>query len=265
MKFLFVALLLFKGIANCQSNNEKVMTEKVTYKTNFLPDSLIISPLYPDTVYFSAQADIYKQTVVKGNPEGFHNRTSHLHELYFQRLAGKEGTFRVIHCVGTGLETVSEFGKESSMIKPINETFSFDELGIFKGKPSDPVDLIPLYPGHPVKLGEHWKPEVEIEIPMGAGVAKFDFVIDSVYEDKEGAVLALIKVNFNGNLTPSEIFKGGQVTAVGEGWLIWDCTINQRRETNISATYLASNELYEVQQLIRLNDELRVNTGRKQF
>jgi len=232
---------------------------------NSAPDSIIISPLYPDTVYFSAQADIRKQTIVKGEPEGFNNKTIHLHELYFQRFAEKQGTFRVIHCRGTGLETVSGAGGEHSEIKHIDEKFKFDELGIFEGEPADPVDLVPLYPGRAVAQGEHWKPEVKIKIPLGTGLAKYDFVIDSIHQDEERSVLAKITFDFNAELIPSETFVGGKVTAIGAGWLLWDCTINQRRETHISATYHALNANYEVTQLIHLDDRLWVNSGARQF
>ena len=54
--------------------------------------------------------------------------------MYLQRFAEKQGTFRVIHCRGTGLET-------------------------------------PLYPARTVERGEHWKPEVKIKIPLGTGLA----------------------------------------------------------------------------------------------
>lgn len=230
-----------------------------------LPDSLVIAPVYPDTVYFAVQANIKKQTMVKGSVEGFHDKTTETHELYFQRFVEKEGTFRVIHCVGSALETIYESAEVEYKLNRFNDTIKFDELGIFEGEPGDPIDLIPLYPGHSVKTGEYWKPEAQVKIPMGNGIAKYSFVIDSLYSDERGSVLARIQIEVNGHLQPSQEFLGGKVVIAGGGWMVWDCTVNQRRETHLKATYHAIKEQTEVKQLIRVDDELQVNKGRMKF
>lgn len=240
-------------------------TEKNEQSIIELPDSLIIAPVYPDTVYFVVQANIKKETIVKGNIVGFSNKTTETHELYFQRFVEKQGTFRIIHCVGTGLETIYELGKEQYKLNKFNDTIKFDELGIFDGEPGDPVDLIPLYPGHAVKPGEYWKPEAQVKIPMGHGIAKYDFVIDSVYKDERGSVLARMQIKMNGDLQPSPEFQEGKVIISGGGWIVWDCTINQRRETHFKATYLAVKGQNEVKQYISVDDILQVNEGRKEF
>lgn len=48
---------------------------------NELPDSLIIAPIYPDTVYFTVQASTRKTNNRKENVGGFHDKTSEMHEL----------------------------------------------------------------------------------------------------------------------------------------------------------------------------------------
>jgi hypothetical protein len=230
-----------------------------------LPQSLIVAPIYPDNVYFAVQSNITKQTVVKGNVEGFHDKIIETHELYFQRFVEKQGTFRVIHCPGLALETTHEFGKENFKLKEFNDTIKFDELGIFAGEPGDPVDLIPLYPGHPVKPGEYWKPAAQVKIPMGYGVAQFSFVIDSVYKDKNNSLLGMMQITVNADLEPVSEFQGGNVTISGGGWIVWDFTINQRRETHLKATYRAIKRQTEVKELITIDDQLQVHQGRKQF
>jgi hypothetical protein len=247
--FLCFSILL---IHSCQNDNNKTVTEvKNNHHTNALPDSLIIAPVYPDTVYFAVQANVKKQTIVKGrNIKGFHDKTTEIHELYFQRFVEKQGTFRVIHCVGSALETTYEFGKEQFRLNKINDTIKFDELGIFAGEPGDPLDLIPLYPGHAVKPGEYWKPEAQVKIPMGYGVAHFSFFIDSLYKDEKNSLVARMQIKMNANLNPASEFEGGEVTVSGGGWILWDCTINQRRETHLNATYQAMKGQSEVRQLI---------------
>ena len=240
-------------------------TEKNKQSINELPGSLIIAPVYPDTVYFVVQANIKKETIVKGNIVGFSSETTETHELYFQRFVEKQGAYRIIHCVGTGLETIYEQGKAQYKLNKFNDTIKFDELGIFDGEPGDPVDLIPLYPGHAVKPGEYWKPEAQVKIPMGHGIAKYGFVVDAVYKDERGSLLARMQIKMDGELQPSPEFQEGKVTISGGGWIEWDCTINQRRETHLKATYLAVKGQSEVKQFISVDDRLQVNEGRKEF
>jgi hypothetical protein len=239
--------------------------EKKKLHVNEFPDSLVIAPVYPDTVYFAVQANIRKQTIVKGSTEGFHAKKSEIHEMYFQRFVEKQGSYRVIHCVGTGLETIVEFGKEQYSINKFNDTIKFDELGIFDGKPGDPVDLVPLYPGHPVKAGGFWNPEAQVKIAMGSGIAKYSFVIDSLFRDEKGSLLARMEITLSGDLQPVPEFQGGKVIVSGEGWIMWDCTINQRRETHLKAVYHAIKGKNDVKQFIRVDDELQINEGRKEF
>lgn len=254
-----LSFLFFLAIYSCRSKNPEIMKEGA------LPDSFIISPVYPDSVYFSVNAQLRKQTVVNGNIAGFHNKTISTHEIYFQRFVEKQGGFRVIHCVGQGLETVTEDGKEYSMIRPFNDTLKFDELGIFEGEPGDPVDLIPLYPGHAVQRGEYWKPKAKIKIPMGSGTADYSFIIDTVYKDEKGSILAKITTRFTASLQPAKEFEEGKVTATGGGTILWDCSIHQRRETHLSATYHAVKGKSELSIQVNVDDELKVHAGKKLF
>jgi hypothetical protein len=266
IKILLLQLLLIVFFYGCHyDNNKSKTTEKNSSFESKQPLSLLIAPVYLDTVYFVVQANIKKQTLVKGNVEGFHDKTTEIHELYFQRFVEKQGTYRIIHAVGTGLETINEYEKEQYKLNRFNDTIKFDELGIFAGEPGDPIDLIPLYPGHTVKPGEFWKPEAKVKIPMGYGVAKYRFVIDSLYKDKKGSVLVRMQIQVNGDLQPSSEFHGGKVVISGGGWIVWDCTINQRRESHLQATYLAIKGQTEVKQFISVDDKLQVNKGRKEF
>jgi hypothetical protein len=265
-RILLFRLLSIVFIYSCQHNTNRTMSaEKNKPTINELPDSLVIAPVYPDTVYFTVQANIRKQTIVKGNIDSFHDKISETNELYFQRFAEKKGTYRIIHCVGTGLETIYEFGKEQYNLNKFNDTIKFDELGIFDGEPGDPVDLIPLYPGHTVKVGEFWSPEAQVKIAMGSGIAKYSFVIDSLFRDEKSSLLAKMQIKLNGDLQPVPEFQGGKVTVSGGGWIVWDCTINQRRETHLKATYHAIKGKNEVKQFISVDDELQIKEGRKEF
>ena len=245
------------------------MSENSTHKSSSqvknIPDSVIISPIYPDSVYFVVNAELGNITEVKGKVEGFHTIAKNKHEIYFQRFVEKQGQLRVIHAAGNSIETILEYGKEKSNMQVFNDTIRFDELGYFDGEPGDPVDLIPLYPGHSVKPGEYWTPEAPVKLAMGDGTAKYKFVIDSLYSDDQRSLLAHISVDVNAVLEPSPAFKAGRVTVSGGGWLIWDCTINQRRETHIEAVYHGVKGRNEVKQIITVNDKLKVYPCKKDF
>jgi hypothetical protein len=224
-----------------------------------------VSPIYPDTVYFSVNSFFESATTVKGAVNGFHDSVETDHELYFQRFVSKAGRFRTIHAAGTGIYISRVPGSEQSTCKNIHNTIQFDESGYFNSPPGDPVDLIPLYPGHPVKKGEIWSPEASIKTQIGSGTARYQFVIDSTGRDSSNNLLAYISVRVDAILLPVPALAGGLASVTGTGWLIWDCTINQRRETHLKATYLARVGENEVKQMISLNDRLVKHNGRLNF
>lgn len=127
------------------------------------------------------------------------------------------------------------------------------------------MDLIPLYPDHAVKKREYWNPEANVKIAMGIGIAKYRFVIDSFYAENNGSILARILVEVNAELDPSPVLKKGKVTVSGGGWLIWNCTVNQRMETHLEVIYLGIKEQDEVKQIIKVDDKLEVHKGKRYF
>ncbi|HET6996936.1 MAG TPA: hypothetical protein VFI06_18205 [Chitinophagaceae bacterium] len=261
-------LLIIVAICSCTNKpaNESIETNKgqAASLTGF-PDSVVIAPLYPDTVFFMVEAELGDEIQVKGNVEGFRNRIKTTRELYFQRFVEKQGRFRVIHAVGTGIEDIHEGGKQTHDIKRYNDTIKFDEIGYFAGDPGDPVELIPLYPGHMVSKGQYWMPTAPVKIGLGQGLAKYKFIIDSFYYDEKNTLLARMQIEVNADLEPVAALKGGKVTVSGGGWIIWDCTINQRRETHLKAVYLGTKNNNEVRQIITVDDKLNAHSGKKYF
>jgi hypothetical protein len=210
-------------------------------------------------------SEITNEFRITGKVEGFDDSKRTLNEMYFQRFAKKQGTFREIHVIGSALETLEENGRESTKAHHFDQYVRFDELGIFEGEPGDPVDLIPLYPGHPVRRGDWWNPVAKVRIALGEGNANYQFVIDSVFSDKNKHQLALIKVEFEGNLIPHKELTGWNVFVKGQGWFNWNCSINQRRDTHINATYLAKKDSQEIKQFISVNDTLIVQKKKRAF
>lgn len=224
----------------------------------------IISPVYPDTVFFMVSSVSKEKTVVTGNVAGFHNKNKENYELYFQRFAKKKNNFRIIHAVGNGIEITNETNGKSSRKYAFNDTISFDELGNFKDT-VDPVSLIPLYPGKAVKKGEEWKPKIPVKTAMGKGVAGYVFVIDSIFSDEYASTLARVKVDVHAALQPNDSLKNATVNVTGGGWFVWDCTINQRRETHLNAVYVCRTPNGEVRQSVQVDDNLKYYNGKENF
>jgi hypothetical protein len=224
-----------------------------------------ISPVYGDSVFFAVNSVYSDKIVVKGTIGQFYNIDKTTREVYFQRFVEKKNRFRKIHVIGTTIESVKTGKSDTTRTSQFDQYIEFDELGIFNGDPVDPISLIPLYPGRPVRVNEAWYPKVPVKIAMGEGVADFQFAIDSVYMDSDGYLLARIKVQFNGALKPVQEIEEATVTISGSGSFTWNCTINQRRDTHLSAVYRAAKGSNEVMQSIHLADSLIVYKEKWKF
>jgi hypothetical protein len=226
---------------------------------------VIISPIYPDSIFFSVCSVSTTDTRVTGTVPGFHNRKEADYETYFQRYVSTDHHYRIIHAVGTGIRITTEYGKETTQRDNFNDTIRFNELGFFDSAPGDPLDLIPLYPGHPVRQGDEWHPSAQVKTDMGSGTARYSFIADSVYQSTEGEQLALIRVRVNAALSALPVYKDARIDVHGEGWFIWDCTVHQRRETHLSAVYSGNMGTGEVLEHITVNDNLVKHSGKISF
>jgi hypothetical protein len=94
-----------------------------------------ISPMYPDSIFFSVYSASTTDTKVTGTVPGFHNRKEANYETYFQRYVSTEHHYRIIHAVGTGIRVITEYGKETTQRDNFNDTIRFNELGFFDSAP----------------------------------------------------------------------------------------------------------------------------------
>lgn len=234
-----------------------------TVPTPSSPTDYLISPIYGDSLYFVVNAKYTDSLSVRGKMDSFSNLAREVHESYFQRFVSKEGSFRKIHAVGTAIEHIRAAGRDTIISRNFDQSVKFDELGIFDGDAADPIELIPLYPGRRIRQQEAWMPRVPVKIAFGSGIASFRFEIDSVYRAENHDLFARIKVVFHATLQPIAALKGAKVSIRGGGWYTWNCTINQRRDTHLSATYSASRGSDRVEQYITSSDSLIVH--RKTF
>jgi hypothetical protein len=248
-KAFFLACIIL--LTSCQDVNQNASYQVVPDHDRYL-----IAPIYTDSVYFAVNEYFTDKISVDGEMFPYYQVEKTVHETYFQRFVTKEGRYRKIHAVGTAVEHIQTGLQDSIHISPFDQYVKFDELGIFDGEPADPIGLIPLYPGHLVKLHEVWTPRLPVKIGLGSGIANFRLVIDSAYTAENHDRLILVRVHFDGILLPVPTLQGAQLTIQGKGWFTWNCTINQRRDTHLSATYIARKGNNTVTQQITRTDTL---------
>jgi len=224
-----------------------------------------IAPVYDDHVTFSVTSMHRDNLKVIGKVEGWADRNTVTRETYFQRFVEKNGRFRKIHAIGAAIESTTTVRGDTTVSRPFDQYVEFDELGIFNGEPVDPISLIPLYPGHRVRKNEEWHPDVPVSIELGDGLAHFTFVIDSVFSDANKYTLVRINVKFEGTLAPAKSLGNASVSIKGGGWYVWNCTINQRRDTHLNAEYRADLGANKVIQSIQSSDSLIIYTERWKF
>jgi hypothetical protein len=254
-----ISLLLLSLISCTEDKHATLLPDGRT-----ATDTFLISPIYGDSVLFAVNSMSTDKTEVKGILGQFHTSSKKVRETYFQRFVEKKGRFRRIHVVGTTLEHLKTAKNDTAYSTQFDQYVEFDELGIFNGELVDPISLIPLYPGRPMRIKEAWYPKVPVKIAMGTGVANFRFMIDSVYQNN-GHVFARVNVAFQGKLAPVPSLHGAKVTINGDGWFNWNCTINQRRDTHLSAIYRAIKGNNEVKQSVGLTDSLIVYKEQLKF
>ncbi len=242
-------------LASCREDQKRT-TEQESY---------FIAPVYTDSVYFAVNEYFTDKISVEGEMPPFHQLEKAVHETYFQRFVAKEGRFRKIHAIGTTIERYKRALQDSIHTSHFDQYVKFDELGIFDGEPADPVGLIPLYAGRRVRLYEAWTPRVPVKIDFGSGMANFRLAIDSAYTAGNNDLLVRVSVQFDGTLQLVQALHGAQLTIQGKGWFTWNCTINQRRDTHLSATYIARKGNNKLTQQITRSDTLIVYRNKLNF
>ena len=117
-----------------------------------------ISPIYGPDLWFSVQSHSTDVQTIQGSIASLRSHSIATDDTYRQRFVRMDGKYRIIHTIGSEIERHTENGDTRILHRPVHDIVRFDLAGIFDTGASDPIDLIPLYPGHMVSLGDTLDP-----------------------------------------------------------------------------------------------------------
>jgi hypothetical protein len=226
---------------------------------------VVISPTYGPDIWFSVRSHSTDELTVRGSVDDLAPRSIITDDEYKQRFVAMDGRYRIIHTLGQETENRIADGHKVQIRRPVRDVIRFDLSGIFASGPSDPIDLIPLYAGYPVATGDTWMPKAAISTPFGTGTATYTFHVDGIETDHEGHTIARVSVSFVSDLAPSDTYRKGTTSAQGDGWFLWDCTVNQRRETHLRGIYTLTIGSSFARNMLAVDDHLEVHAGRQNF
>ncbi|HUY14683.1 MAG TPA: hypothetical protein VMX16_13805 [Terriglobia bacterium] len=205
-----------------------------------LPSHVTINSNYPENIVFRASLFGTDTTQTTGRvPPGFAPRRQAFSGSVDFWFAGMDGRFRIYQSKGK-LE-VHETAGGKTQAKPVQTggRIEFDALGYPKNPPSDPADLIPIFPSKPVAAGDHWTATAQITEPLGTGEALYTYTVQSISLAENHHILASIQFTISGDLTPPSGLPGWTSTLTGSGRLDWDCVEHQRAAASYRIVYAA--------------------------
>jgi hypothetical protein len=208
-----------------------------------LPSHVVINADYPKSALF--RVSLFGTDVVRTEgkvPGRFSPQRQSFNGSIDVWLDGLDGDFRIYRSKGT-LE-MHETAGGRTQIKPVQAggRIEFDRLGYPKKSPSDPADLIPIFPPKPVAAGEHWTAKALITEPFGTGEAVYTYTVEAISLAENGHILATIRFNVAANVDPPPALKGWVSTLTGHGRLDWDTEWNQRDAGSYHIAYSAVHE-----------------------
>lgn len=183
-------------------------------------ESLETTGVIPDS--FKPYKDFYKGTI----------------DLWF---AGMNSNFRITESKGKLKTSHTENNTTKIKTTTVKGKAEFDTLGYPRSGPSDPMDLIPIFPDHPVKEDDDWIATAPVYERLGSGIAKYTYHIKHIYLSHSKHILAAIHFNIEAKLKPDSLLVGWISTIVGNGSLVWDCTARQRISKSYKINYIAKN------------------------
>ena len=206
------------------------------------PGLLTIDANYPAGIVFRLRSQVSDTLRVLGHVPRhftpFRETDVGIINLWF---AGMDGRYRITRSGGVVTVVRHANGHETRQRQKVQGTAEFDAFGYPKIGPSDPTDLIPIFPGHLVWVGQSWMATAPVEETLGSGTATYLYRVKRVNLRSDGHVLAVIPFTVRGTMLPPKALHGWHSELQGSGLLIWDCTAHQRASKRFQLTYTATH------------------------
>jgi hypothetical protein len=226
-------------------------------QTPGLPSRVTIDSNYPSKITFQVSLFGKDSIQTQGKvPSNFRPRQETYSGNVNIWLAGMDGKYRIYGSKGELEEKITARCK--TITKPVRTggTIEFDALGYPKKSPSDPADLIPIFPSKPVAVGDHWTAKAWVAEPLGQGEAQYSYTVEAISVAENGDILASIRFSVSAHLAPPRSLPGWSSTLTGSGHLDWDCNAHQRTATSYQLAYSARRDAASITETHELTERV---------
>lgn len=149
-----------------------------------------------------------------------------------------DGSYRVSHAKGSYAETRRLSGAQDKIAtKQVAATSEFDKLGYPKRTGADPSNLIPIFPGHEVHVGDVWTPVASVSGDFGRGLARYYYRLDRIETTPRNHKIAVLSMTVEGHLAVKQPAEWKTFLS-GNARIRWDCTLHQRQSSRTSLRYV---------------------------
>ncbi|MGH9430398.1 MAG: hypothetical protein ACRD3T_02530 [Terriglobia bacterium] len=207
-----------------------------------LPSHVTIDANYPANVVFQVRLFGTESIQTQGKvPSSFAPRQQSYGGSVDIWFAGMDGKFRIYASKGDLEERDTAGVKTQTKMVPAGGKIEFDGLGHPKKSPSDPADLIPIFPSKPVAAGDHWTAKALVAEPLGTGEAQYVYTVEAISLAEDRHMLASLRFNISASVAPPPSLQGWTSTITGDGRLDWDTTAHQRVAGSYRIVYSAQH------------------------
>lgn len=169
-----------------------------------------------------------------------------------------DGRYLVSEATGQYMETTSTAGHRTvSKRLTLHVRSEFDALGYAKGGATDPGNLIPIFPGRPVRTGSRWHVSAPVVCAYGSGVAAYAYRVLRVRRARNGDVLAVFSVAMQATLAPPRPLQTSRIAATARGIITWDTTQHERASSHVVVEYHVVAPQYRIVDVQTADDHFR--------
>lgn len=199
--------------------------------------AVILDANYPAGEVFDVQITATDTLRTAGRvPAEFHAQKQQSRGSLHEWLDGNDGKYRVYRRRG---EWIVSGDTRAAYARHVDDHAEYDSLRYPRTGPSDPTELIPIFPGRPVAAGDGWVAMARVRESLGEGTAVYAYRVQKIEAGPAGNVLALLNFSVHALLAPPSVLTGWTSTINGSGTLVWNCSSHQRASGKYHLVYAA--------------------------